>query len=77
MPAAAVAENSGHADNHRGEQDDKTENDDHDALRIEAAGRPRERRHRASSSFISESTLPEACGKLPIREGFITATDHL
>jgi hypothetical protein len=30
MPAAAVAQNAGHADDHRGDQDDEPENNDHD-----------------------------------------------
>src|SRR5579872_6004970 len=30
MPAAAVAQNAGHADDQRGDQDDKPENNDHD-----------------------------------------------
>src|SRR5450759_1298261 len=33
MRAATVAENTGHADDHRGDQDDEPKNDDHDALR--------------------------------------------
>src|SRR5665811_2375420 len=33
MRAATVTENTGHADDHRGDQDDEPKNDDHDALR--------------------------------------------
>jgi hypothetical protein len=32
MRAATVAENTGHADDHRGEQDDEPKDDDHDEL---------------------------------------------
>jgi hypothetical protein len=39
-------------------------------------GKPQERRHRAWCPFISQSTRPAPRGKQPIREGFITATDH-
>ena len=39
MRAAGIAENASRADDHRGKQDDEPENDDHEALQIEAAGR--------------------------------------
>ncbi len=76
VPAAAVAENSGHADNHRGEQDDETENDDHESTPYQGGWSPAGARGRATSWLISESTRPGPGGKLPIGEGLITAADH-
>src|SRR5664280_2005773 len=50
MRAATVAENTGHADDHRGDQDDEPKNDDHDALR----------RLRRRPTILGQAQLPAA-----------------
>src|SRR5664280_522634 len=50
MRAATVAENTGHADDHGGDQDDEPKNDDHDALR----------RLRRRPTILGQAQLPAA-----------------